>query len=81
MCLRGYRRDAGQAVAADDHGDGHQLPSDVLVLQELQGALRRGPLKGRLLAQHFVHLLSVLTVAPECLKSWEQLIVTASNIP
>lgn len=69
--LHCYRRDAGQAVAADDHGDGHQLPSDVLVLQELQGALQRGSLKGCLLDQHFVHFLSVLTVTPECLKSCE----------
>lgn len=47
--LHHYRGDARQHAAADDHGDGHQLPSGVLVLQELQGALRRGPFEGRLL--------------------------------
>lgn len=48
-CLRRYHSDARQLAAAADHGDGHQLPSDVPAPQELQGALRRGPFEGRLL--------------------------------
>lgn len=69
--VRPHCRNSRKLVDAEDDGHGEKLPSDTAVPHELQGAFSRGRLNGSLFGQHLVHLLFVVTFAPQTLESWD----------